>query len=61
MKPSDIRSLDDLTRVLISRKSDLREFYRFSLFAVPLDRVLRLHVSLVVRLLPASQLHECAY
>ncbi len=45
VKPSDIRSLDDLPRLPFSRKSDLRENYPFGLFAVPLDRVSRLHAS----------------
>ncbi len=44
-KPSDIRSLEDLARFPFTTKADLRETYPFGMFAVPMDRVVRLHAS----------------
>ncbi|HKH22110.1 MAG TPA: phenylacetate--CoA ligase [Solirubrobacterales bacterium] len=41
----EISSLDDLTRLPFSRKSDLRESYPFGLLAVPLEQVVRVHAS----------------
>jgi phenylacetate-CoA ligase len=43
--PDDVGSLDDLARVPLMAKADLREHYPFGLFAVPLDQVVRLHAS----------------
>jgi phenylacetate-CoA ligase len=43
--PDDCRSLDDLERFPFTTKDDLRETYPFGMFAVPLDRVVRLHAS----------------
>jgi phenylacetate-CoA ligase len=41
----DVASLDDLSRLPFSHKSDLREHYPFGLFAVPRDQVVRIHAS----------------
>jgi phenylacetate-CoA ligase len=43
--PDDCRSLDDLARFPFTAKSDLRDNYPFGLFAVPRDKVVRLHAS----------------
>lgn len=45
VRPEDIRSLDDLARLPFTTKDDLRQNYPFGLFAVPLDRVIRIHAS----------------
>ena len=41
----DITSLDDLSRLPFTSKSDLRENYPFGLFAVPREQVVRIHAS----------------
>lgn len=43
--PDDIASLDDLTRLPFTTKQDLRNHYPFGLFAVPMERVARIHAS----------------
>ena len=43
--PSDIRSLEDLRKFPFLNKSDLRDHYPFGLFAVPRERVVRIHAS----------------
>jgi phenylacetate-CoA ligase len=43
--PDDLRSLDDLRRFPFLRKQDFRDSYPYGLFAVPLNRVARLHAS----------------
>jgi phenylacetate-CoA ligase len=42
---SDITSLDDLRRLPFTRKDDLRDTYPFGMFAVPRDRLRRIHAS----------------
>jgi phenylacetate-CoA ligase len=42
---SDIASIDDITRLPITRKSDLRDHYPFGLLAVARGEVRRVHVS----------------
>jgi len=44
-KPGDIRKLEDLSRLPFTSKEDLRETYPFGLFAVPMERVVRIHAS----------------
>jgi len=44
-KPGDIRTLGDLARLPFTAKDDLRDNYPFGLFAVPMDRVVRIHAS----------------
>ncbi len=45
IKPSDIKSLDDLRRLPFTLKQDMRDHYPFGLFAVPKDNVVRIHAS----------------
>jgi len=45
VKPDDLRHLEDLARFPFTVKTDLRDNYPFGLFAVPRDRVVRLHAS----------------
>ena len=45
VKPSDIKSLQDLRRLPFTTKEDLRENYPFGLFAVSFERVVRIHAS----------------
>jgi len=44
-RPGDIRSLADLARLPFTMKEDLRDNYPFGLFAVPMERVVRIHAS----------------
>ncbi len=43
--PDDIKDLADLARFPFTTKEDLRQTYPFGMFAVPRDKVLRLHAS----------------
>jgi len=43
--PDDVRSLDDISRLPFTVKTDLRDTYPFGLFASPMSEVVRLHVS----------------
>ncbi|MCX8098225.1 MAG: phenylacetate--CoA ligase [Casimicrobiaceae bacterium] len=43
--PSDLRTLEDLAKFPFTTKDDLRATYPFGLFAVPRDRVVRIHAS----------------
>ncbi|WP_027364161.1 phenylacetate--CoA ligase family protein [Desulfotruncus alcoholivorax] len=45
IKPGDINSLDDLQKLPFTTKQDLRDNYPFGLFAVPMDKVVRIHAS----------------
>ena len=45
LKPDDIRSLDDLSKIPFTTKQDLRDNYPFGLSTVPLSQVVRLHSS----------------
>jgi phenylacetate-CoA ligase len=45
VKPQDCRSLADLARFPFTTKADLRQTYPFGMFAVPMERVVRLHAS----------------
>ncbi|MFL6566260.1 MAG: phenylacetate--CoA ligase PaaK [Burkholderiales bacterium] len=45
VKPGDCRSLEDVARFPFTTKADLRDSYPFGLFAVPMDRVVRIHAS----------------
>ena len=45
LTPEDVRSLDDLKKLPFTVKTDLRDYYPFGLFAVPLAEVVRLHAS----------------
>lgn len=43
--PSDIQSINDITKLPFSIKQDLRDNYPFGLFTVPMNQVVRLHSS----------------
>ncbi|MBL8391004.1 MAG: phenylacetate--CoA ligase [Candidatus Accumulibacter sp.] len=43
--PDDLKTLDDLSRFPFTSKDDLRQNYPFGMFAVPRDRVVRVHAS----------------
>ena len=45
MKPEDVKSLADLTRLPFTTKQDLRDNYPFGTFAVPMSRIVRVHAS----------------
>jgi phenylacetate-CoA ligase len=45
VKPADCRSLEDLRRFPFTAKADLRENYPFGMFAVPMERIVRIHAS----------------
>jgi phenylacetate-CoA ligase len=45
VKPDDFRSLDDLARFPFTTKADLRENYPFGMFAVPQQKIARIHAS----------------
>jgi len=45
MKPDACRSLADLARFPFTTKADLRDTYPFGMFAVPMDRIVRIHAS----------------
>jgi len=44
-RAGDIQSLADLSRLPFTTKTDLRDTYPFGLFAVPMERVVRIHAS----------------
>jgi phenylacetate-CoA ligase len=44
-KPRDIRRSEDLARLPFTTKLDLRDTYPFGMFAVPMERVVRVHAS----------------
>lgn len=45
LKPEEIRSLDDLSKLPFTVKNDLRDNYPYGMFAVPLRQVVRIHSS----------------
>ncbi|MBF0117399.1 MAG: phenylacetate--CoA ligase [Desulfobacterales bacterium] len=45
VKPSDIKCLEDIRKLPFTTKEDLRINYPFGLFAVPFERVVRIHAS----------------
>ncbi|GAA3746338.1 phenylacetate-CoA ligase [Spinactinospora alkalitolerans] len=45
VRPEDCRELADIARFPFTTKQDLRDAYPFDAFAVPMDRVLRVHAS----------------
>lgn len=45
VKPDDIKSLDDITKIPFTVKDDLRDNYPYKLFAVPMREVVRVHAS----------------
>ncbi len=45
IKPEDIHTLDDISRLPFTEKQDLRDNYPYGLFAVPEEHIVRLHAS----------------
>jgi phenylacetate-CoA ligase len=45
VKPEDIKTLDDITKLPFTYKKDLRDNYPTNMFCVPLNQVVRFHVS----------------
>ncbi|MCR4863873.1 MAG: phenylacetate--CoA ligase [Bacteroidales bacterium] len=45
LKPSDIKTLEDLRKIPFTTKQDLRDTYPFGIASVPLDQCVRLHSS----------------
>jgi phenylacetate-CoA ligase len=45
VKPDDIKSLADLSRLPFTYKQDMRDNYPFGMFAVPQQQIVRLHAS----------------
>ena len=45
MEPGDVKSLADLAKFPFTTKKDLRDNYPFGLFAVPREKVMRIHAS----------------
>ncbi|MEM7502798.1 MAG: phenylacetate--CoA ligase PaaK [Pseudomonadota bacterium] len=45
VSPSDLHSLEDLSKFPFTVKDDLRQSYPFGMFAVPMDDVVRVHAS----------------
>lgn len=45
VKPEEIKSVDDLSKLPFTLKTDLRANYPFNTFAVPMDKVVRVHAS----------------
>ncbi len=45
LKPEDIHGVDDLAKLPFSYKKDLRDYYPYGLFAVPMTDIVRVHAS----------------
>jgi len=45
LKPSDIKGVEDLHKLPFSYKQDLRDYYPYGLFAVPMKDIRRVHAS----------------
>jgi len=45
VRPDDLKTLDDLGRFPFTTKADLRDTYPFGMFAVPREKVVRIHAS----------------
>jgi len=45
VKPSDVESLEDVRKLPFTTKTALRDNYPYGLFALPLNRIVRLHAS----------------
>ncbi|MGQ9630824.1 MAG: phenylacetate--CoA ligase family protein [bacterium] len=45
VKPKDIKSLKDLSKLPFTTKQDLRDNYPFGMFAVPMSEIVRIHAS----------------
>jgi phenylacetate-CoA ligase len=45
LKPADVRTLDDLRKLPFTFKADVRAAYPYGLFALPLEKVIRIHAT----------------
>lgn len=45
LKPSDLKSLEDLHKFPFTTKQDLRDNYPFGMFAVPLEEIIQIHAT----------------
>ncbi len=45
LKPDDIKTADDITKLPLTYKDDLRDHYPFKMLAVPMDDIVRVHAS----------------
>jgi phenylacetate-CoA ligase len=45
VRPGDLKSLADLAKFPLAAKEDLRQNYPFGMFAVPMDKIIRIHAS----------------
>jgi phenylacetate-CoA ligase len=45
VKPSDIKSLEDLQRLPFTTKQNMRDSYPYALFAAPMEEIVRIHAS----------------
>ncbi|NLN78972.1 MAG: phenylacetate--CoA ligase [Armatimonadetes bacterium] len=45
LKPDDIKGIEDLVKIPFTVKTDFRDNYPFGMFAVPMDRIVRIHAS----------------
>ena len=45
LKPEDIHGIEDLHKLPFSYKQDLRDWYPYGLFAVPMNEIVRVHAS----------------
>jgi phenylacetate-CoA ligase len=45
VRPDDLKRLEDLARFPFTTKQDLRENYPFGMFAVPMEKIVRVHAS----------------
>ena len=45
IRPEDIKSLEDISKLPFTKKQDLRDNYPFGLFSVEMDQIVRVHSS----------------
>ncbi len=45
LKPQDIKSIKDIKKIPFTCKQDLRDNYPYGMFAVPMEKIVRLHAS----------------
>jgi phenylacetate-CoA ligase len=45
LKPGDVRSLEDVSRLPFTVRADYKKAYPYELFALPLEKVIRIHAS----------------
>ena len=45
LQPDDIKTVEDLTKIPFTKKTDLRNHYPYGMFAKPMDEVRRIHAS----------------